>query len=210
MASFRSSVPVKVCIVGDGGVGKSTFVKRHRTGDFEKKYIATMGVEVSPIRFATSAGPITFNIWDCAGQEQFGGLRDGYWMGCNFFMVFFDVTSLNSYKNAEGWICSIIDSNPKARIVLCGNKVDCRARQVMPSQILLHRKYQIPYFDISSKTNYNFEKPFLALIRYAFNNEQIHEVEMPPVVPPTVSHVISSFAHRIPYILPIKALSANL
>lgn len=80
----------KLVLVGDGGVGKTTFVKRHLTGEFEKKYIATLGnlfnltklnqigVEVHPMVFTTNHGPIKFNVWDTAGQEKLGGLRDGY------------------------------------------------------------------------------------------------------------------------------------
>lgn len=40
--------------------------------------IATLGVEVYPLRFYTNCGVIQFNVWDTAGQEKFGGLRDGY------------------------------------------------------------------------------------------------------------------------------------
>jgi len=52
---FRSALPAniptfKVVLVGDGGVGKTTFVKRHISGEFEKRYIATMGVEVHPLK----------------------------------------------------------------------------------------------------------------------------------------------------------------
>ena len=49
-------------------------------GEFEKKYIPTLGVEVRPLRFSTNFGPIVFNVWDTAGQEKFGGLRDGYYI----------------------------------------------------------------------------------------------------------------------------------
>lgn len=70
----------KCVLVGDGGTGKTTFVKRHLTGEFEKKYVATLGVEVHPLVFNTSRGSIRFNVWDTAGQEKFGGLRDGYYI----------------------------------------------------------------------------------------------------------------------------------
>jgi len=54
----------KLILVGDGGTGKTTFVKRHLTGEFEKKYIATLGVEVHPLTFHTNHGPICFNWFD--------------------------------------------------------------------------------------------------------------------------------------------------
>ncbi|GKE22726.1 GTP-binding nuclear protein Ran-3, partial [Tanacetum coccineum] len=69
----------KLVIVGDGGTGKTTFVKRHLTGEFEKKYEPTIGVEVHPLDFFTNHEKIRFNCWDTAGQEKFGGLRDGYY-----------------------------------------------------------------------------------------------------------------------------------
>ena len=73
------SIPeFKLVFVGDGGVGKTTFVKRHITGEFERRYIATVGVEVHPMIFYTNHGPIRFNVWDTAGQEKLSGLRDGY------------------------------------------------------------------------------------------------------------------------------------
>jgi GTP-binding nuclear protein Ran len=74
------NIPTFKCVlVGDGGTGKTTFVKRHLTGKFEKNYVATSGVEVHPLLFNTSRGSILFNVHDTSGQEKFGGLRDGYY-----------------------------------------------------------------------------------------------------------------------------------
>ena len=85
MTSGDPNTPTFKCVlVGDGGVGKTTFVKRHVTGEFEKKYVATLGVEVHPMLFHTTRGPIQFNVWDTAGQEKFGGLRDGYYIQVTF------------------------------------------------------------------------------------------------------------------------------
>jgi GTP-binding nuclear protein Ran len=55
---MKPQATFKLVLVGDGGVGKTTFVKRHLTGEFEKKYIATRGVNVNPIIFYTNHGPI--------------------------------------------------------------------------------------------------------------------------------------------------------
>ena len=65
----KATPEFKLILVGDGGVGKTTFVKRHLTGEFEKKYVATLGVEVHPLNFHTNRGAIKFNVWDTAGQE---------------------------------------------------------------------------------------------------------------------------------------------
>lgn len=60
----EADIPTFKCVlVGDGGTGKTTFVKRHMTGEFEKKYVATLGVEVHPLVFHTNRGAIRFNVW---------------------------------------------------------------------------------------------------------------------------------------------------
>ncbi|KAF9926689.1 GTP-binding nuclear protein gsp1/Ran [Linnemannia zychae] len=54
----------KLVVIGDGGTGKSTFIKRHLTGEFEKQYIATIGVMVHSLSFYTNFGEIVFDTWD--------------------------------------------------------------------------------------------------------------------------------------------------
>lgn len=51
----------KIVLVGDGATGKTTYVKRHMTGEFERKYVATLGVEVHPIPFWTNKGKVLIN-----------------------------------------------------------------------------------------------------------------------------------------------------
>ena len=174
----------KLILVGDGGVGKTTFVKRHLTGEFEKKYVATLGVEVHPLTFHTNRGPIKFNVWDTAGQEKFGGLRDGYYIQGQCAIIMFDVTSRITYKNVPNWHRDLTRVCENIPIVLTGNKVEIKDRKVKAKQITFHRKKNLQYYDISAKSNYNFEKPFLWLARKLSGDNQLHFVEAPALQPP--------------------------
>ena len=169
---------LKLVLVGDGGVGKTTFVKRHLTGEFEKKYIATIGVEVHPMVFTTNRGKVRFNVWDTAGQEKLGGLRDGYYIDAHCAILMFDVTSRITYKNIPVWYKDIVRiCGENIPIVLVGNKVDDKNRKVKAKQILFARKHGIQYFDISAKSNYQFEKPFIYLLKKLTGDPNLTLVE---------------------------------
>ncbi|VBB28430.1 unnamed protein product [Acanthocheilonema viteae] len=164
MATGDDIPTFKLVLVGDGGTGKTTFVKRHLTGEFEKKYVATLGVEVHPLIFHTNRGQIRFNVWDTAGQEKFGGLRDGYYIQGQCAIIMFDVTARVTYKNVPNWHRDLVRVCENIPIVLCGNK----------------------YYDISAKSNYNFEKPFLWLARKLLGDPNLEFVAMPALAPPEV------------------------
>lgn len=167
-------------------LGKTTFVKRHKSGEFEKKYIATVGAEVHPILFYTNKGNVKFVIWDTAGQEKLGGLRDGYYIQSNAAIIFFDVTARATYKNVNKWYTDLTRVCGNIPMVLVGNKVDVKDRKVKPKMITFHRKKNIQYYDISAKSNYNYEKPFLYLIRRLLGDPDIQFVEQPSVKPPEI------------------------
>jgi GTP-binding nuclear protein Ran len=97
-------------------------------------------------------------MWDCAGQEKFGGLREGYCLAAACAIVMFDVTSRISYENVDDYIKTINRvAGPFTPIAVVGNKVDIReGRKVKPSA---------EYIQYSVKSCYNFERPFLELAR---------------------------------------------
>jgi GTP-binding nuclear protein Ran len=177
----------KLVLVGDGGVGKTTFVKRHLTGEFEKRYIATLGVEVHPMPFFTNHGQMVFNVWDTAGQEKLGGLRDGYYIGGQCGIIMFDVCSRITYSNVPKWYKDLTRVCENIPIVLVGNKVDVRDRKVKAKQITFHRKKNLQYYDISAKSNYQFEKPFVWLLRRMANDANLYLCETPLLAPSEIA-----------------------
>jgi GTP-binding nuclear protein Ran len=186
--SGQENIPTFKCVLlGDGGTGKTTFVKRHLSGEFEKKYVATLGVEVHPLEFNTTRGKIRFNVWDTAGQEKFGGLRDGYYIQGQCGILMFDVTARVTYKNVPNWHRDLVRVCENIPIVLTGNKVDIKDRKVKAKSIVFHRKKNLQYYDISAKSNYNFEKPFLWLARKLIGDPNLELVAMPVLQPPEIS-----------------------
>lgn len=150
-------------------------------------YLATLGVEVHPLLFNTNFGPIQFNVWDTAGQEKFGGLRDGYYINGQCAIIMFDVTSRITYRSVPNWHRDLTRVCENIPVVLCGNKVEVKDRKVKAKQITFHRKKNLQYFEISAKVNYNFEKPFIWLAKKLSGNNNVQFVEAPALRPPEAS-----------------------
>ena len=163
-AQGEPQVQFKLVLIGDGGTGKTTFVKHHLTGEFEKKYVATLGVEVHPLVFHTNRGPIKFNVWDTAGQEKFGGLRDGDYIQAQCAIIMFDVTSRVTYKNVPNWHRDLVQVCENIPIVLCGNKVDIKDRKVKAKSIAFHRKRIFSTMTFLPKVTITLKSPSSGLL----------------------------------------------
>lgn len=101
-------------------------------------------------------------------------------------IIMFDVTSRMTYKNVPNWFRDIEHVCEKIPIVICGNKVDIKDRKMRARNINFHRKKNLQYYDISARSNYNFEKPFLYLARKLVKDNNLTFVEMPALAPPEV------------------------
>merc|ERR1712083_591877 len=109
----------------------------------------------------------------------------------NCGIIMFDVTSRITYKNVPTWHKDISRVCANIPLVLCGNKVDLKNRHVRPKDITFHRKKDLQYYEISAKSNYNYDKPFLSLLKSLFGRDTHFVDELvlktkPALEPPTV------------------------
>jgi len=95
----------------------------------------------------------------------------------------FDVCSRITYKNVPKWYKDITRVCDNIPIVLVGNKVDVKDRKVKARQILFPRKHGIQYYDVSAKSNYQFEKPFVWLLKKMLQDPNLQLVEAPVLAP---------------------------
>ena len=71
---------VQVVIVGDGGVGKSSLIRRYCQGSFTSAYRKTIGVDfLEKVVIADSGQQVRLMLWDTAGQEEFDAITRAYY-----------------------------------------------------------------------------------------------------------------------------------
>lgn len=166
-SNFRTqNIPTfKIVLCGQASSGKTSFVYKHLLDKFEQKYVATLGVEVHPLRFQTNYGPICFNIWDTAGQEKFGGLREGYYIQAHGAIIFTDPTQdVGKLQCVAKYVYDLDKVDPNMPIIWCENKKDLNTTNVKYN-VPIDIRTRVTYINISVKDNYHLHEPLLRLAR---------------------------------------------
>ena len=162
----------KIILVGDGEVGKTTWVHRLITSDFRNEYIYTAGTDVHPLRFQTSDGrTIVFNIWDCAGDERYRGIGDAYYISADGAILMGDLSRRETCSSLGGWKQKIERCVENIPFIVCGNKTDREDREVALDEDA--EQDGIEFCAISVANGQNLEKPLLLLARKLLEDEDI-------------------------------------
>jgi len=182
MAS-RKKILLKVIILGDSGVGKTSLMNQFVNKKFSNQYKATIGADFLTKEVMVDDRLVTMQIWDTAGQERFQSLGVAFYRGADCCVLCYDVTSPNSFKSLDSWRDEfLIQASPRDPdhfpFVVLGNKIDLENRAVSTkrAQQWCHSKNEVPYFETSAKEAINVELAFQTIARNALAQES--EVEM--------------------------------
>ncbi|CAG8446953.1 2228_t:CDS:2 [Ambispora leptoticha] len=116
---------VKLVLLGEAAVGKSSLVMRFVNDDFQENKEPTIGAAFLTQKIALEDKTIKFEIWDTAGQERFHSLAPMYYRNAQAAVVVYDVTKAASLDKAKSWVKELQrQANPNIVIALAGNKVD--------------------------------------------------------------------------------------
>lgn len=180
-----SQSKAKIVLIGDGCTGKTTYfndIIHYQDPEYAmtRKYIATeylTAQDIKEVTLPTNQGDISFHLWDTAGQEKFGALRDAYLRGADGIILMYDVSERKTLENVFQWINNINHvCHDKLPAVICvGNKMDLM--KDLPSLLTvklrkstLQGKYHGPWIEnqlISIK-----ERTCLETIAYWFSSEE--------------------------------------
>jgi len=165
--SIIMELSYKVCFIGGPKTGKTTFLLRHSTGEFRQESIPTKGASVSSLSFQTTEGKYNLKIWDIGGQPELEGLGEGYYIQADAAVAFYDKDNV---VRTNDLVTNFKRINPGVPIINVWNKCD-QPEEAHFVKVNLRRNYPLIRqgnrltYQVSALSNYNFEKPFLEILR---------------------------------------------
>ena len=165
----------KLILIGDSKVGKSAFVSRLINNRFVSRHNSTIGIDFATISHViNNKYRIKSHIWDTAGQIKFSSIIANYYKGIAGVAIVFDVTSMNSFKNAEFWRQEFEqkkDHDTNISTILIGNKIDKRGRTVSEEVARNYAdEHGMMYIETSSKNNENIHESIKILLEHICKN----------------------------------------
>lgn len=168
---------LKIVVIGDANVGKTTMLLKYIDNSFQETYLPTIGINISNKKVSFDEFNILLNFYDIAGQEKFELIRRVFYEGLNGTLIVYDVTNENSFKNLEKWITEISSEFPsKSPIgIIIGNKIDLRSQRIVEKEAGedFAREHNLGYIEVSAKTGENINEVFTKLARLIIENEKI-------------------------------------
>jgi len=165
-------IVLKLCIFGDGGVGKTTLSKRYLTGEFDSTVRITLGMEIHVKYLKVEGYNVALQIWDFGGEPQFRHLLKNYARGSFGGIFIYDITRMNTTLYIDEWLSIFKDTlgseAPEVPILIVGGKSDLTEDRGVSGEEAKKLKNQFQFFDhleCSAKTGENVDKIFEILIK---------------------------------------------
>ncbi|MHA1293218.1 MAG: Rab family GTPase [Promethearchaeota archaeon] len=163
---------LKICLLGEANVGKTSLVYRFIENKFRENYKSTLGVNLLKKDLELEGyGSVSAQIWDLGGQESFKSLRKLYLEGANGALVIFDRTQRKTFEKLTEWIQSFKEARGIQPLILIGNKSDLKDKIKVNDKDAeeFAKENNMEILMTSAKTGDNVEQAFIELIKSILN-----------------------------------------
>lgn len=158
----------KVCLLGDGAVGKTSLIRKYVYDDFDDKYLMTIGAKITKKSLLVESEEtnekinLTMMVNDIVGQVEFERLHKQYYRGSKGGLFVCDLTRKETLERVEWWLNSFREVAGDVPVILLGNKLDLKEQHeiTFEDMAVFAKKFNCPYFLTSAKTGENVERAF--------------------------------------------------
>lgn len=158
---------LKVVVTGDGGVGKTSLIRRYCEGKFEHARVQTIGVDFQTQTVNLPNRTLKLSIWDMAGQERFAVVRAGFYRGSRAAVLTYDVTGPETLTDLIRWREEVLNAVQKQPFLVVGNKTDLERVVGAEEARAFAESIGAPYLETSALTGDGVPELFETLARLA-------------------------------------------
>ena len=162
----KNASVIRVLMIGDSAVGKTSLVIRFDEDSFSTKFITTIGVDYRDKLVTIEDAPIKLQIWDTAGQERFRTITSSYYRGAHGIIVVYDTTDSETFEHVKTWLHEIDRyASENVNKLLVGNKSDLTSKRQVETESAKEfaESVNIPFLETSAKNATNVEDAFMTM-----------------------------------------------
>jgi len=153
----------KICLLGDGEVGKTSLIRRYVLDQFDDQYIQTFGAKMTKKVLDLEDVDLKLMIWDVLGQKTHKALHSSYYAGTNGALLVCDMTRPETFEHLRQWSADLFEVSGPIPIIVLGNKCDLEMK-VDPRELEeFAATLNCSAMLTSAKTGQNVPEAFLAL-----------------------------------------------
>jgi len=182
LKTLDNLVNLKILVVGDSGVGKSSLMLRYTDDKFMMDILPTVGLDFRVKVMEHRGFSVKLSVWDTAGQERFKNISSAYYRGAHGVVLVYDITSQKSLDHLDTWLEELdkYDSEDKEKMMVrlvVGNKSDqAHARQVESEKGMLWAEQRgISFLESSAKRDKSVETVFTMLVDQILQKPELWE-----------------------------------
>lgn len=154
---------LKLCLLGDGAVGKTSLVRRFVFDVFDDKYLMSFGTKVVKKSVKVGEADLNLVIWDILGQKTQDALHAAYYKGASGALAVCDFTRPETMKNLRSWLGNFRAVVGNMPIIILGNKSDLEKKFSNAELKAFSKDVGCDMFETSAKTGLNVEAAFTAM-----------------------------------------------
>ena len=174
---LKNLISLKILLIGDSLVGKTSLLLKYVDDFFPEEHIATIGIEYKDKIINKDGYNIRLQIWDTAGQERFNSITKNIYRNTNGVLFVYDVTNRKSYNSMKNWIKDTEKIDKDIKGIILANKIDLEEREVNTDELEeLGNKMNMKFLETSAKDNINVKEAFILLVEELLKDKNEKEI----------------------------------